>query len=171
MACDLRGVINRYLPGSPVAKPLGWALLGIVGITGVGLTARSLQRPAEPLSVEPAAPSWLATACLVAPYLYYYDECTVLLPLLILWSKRSELNLWQIEALVFITVGYYVAIPVMILRDPGTFTPIANANPDLPEWLQPKPMGWLGGPPWATIAVVALWLLTLTFRGDSKKQA
>lgn len=170
MACDLRGTVNRYLWGSDLARPLGWLVLAIVGAVGIGTTRRALRRPAEPLDREMAAPAWLATACMVIPYSYYYDQCVVLLPLLAAWSLRSRLRYWQLGLLALVTVGYYVSLPIMMFRDCGPFTPIFDTN-KIPAWMQPRPAGWMGGPPWATIAAGALWLLTLTFRDASAKRS
>jgi hypothetical protein len=168
MACDLRHMAYRYLPGTPSAKLIGWASLAVVGIIGIAATWRALRRPIEPLSDEPAGPCWLATACLVIPYRYYYDETVVLLPLLVAWSHRRRLRAWQLVLLAAVTVGYYVALPVMMYRDPGPFLP---RDPNLPAWMQAKPAGWLAGPPWATLAVGGLWLLTLTFGHAPEKRA
>lgn len=169
MATDLRGVLNRYMPGSDIARPLGWLALAIVGAIGIMTTRRAMRRPAEPLDQEMASPAWLATACMIIPYSYYYDQCVVLLPLLVAWSLRSRLSYWQLGLLAIITVGYYVSLPVMMHRDSGPFELLYDTN-KIPAWMQPRPAGWNGGPPWATIAAGALWLLTLTFRDASEKR-
>ncbi len=168
MACDLRHMAYRYLPGAPWTPGVGWATLAVVGIIGIVTTWRAVRRPTEPLSDEPAGPAWLATACLVIPYRYYYDETVLLLPLLVAWSHWRRLRIWQLVLLSAATLGYYVALPVMMYRDAGPYVP---RDPNLPAKLQPNPAGWLNGPPWATIAAAALWLLTLTFHGGSEKRA
>jgi hypothetical protein len=160
MACDIRGVINRYMPGSAGARLLGWGLLAVVGAIGIGLTHRSLRRPSAVLDDESASPAWLFTAVMVVPYAYYYDECAILLPLLVLWSQRERLQHWQLGLLAALTVGYYSALPVMMYRDPGWRPP----NPlSLPEEIAPKGgAGWLGGPNWALFSALGLWGLSLT---------
>lgn len=170
MACDVRGTINQYLPGNGFARPLGWLALAVVGTISIVTTRRALRQPAEPLDREMAGPAWLATSCMIIPYSYYYDQCVVLLPLLVAWSLRSRLRYWQLGLLAIVTVGYYVALPVMMNRDSGPFTLLYPTN-EIPAWMQPRPAGWNGGPPWATIAAGALWLLTLTFRDASTQRA
>jgi hypothetical protein len=161
MACDLRGVINRYMPHSDLARPIGWCALGLVGVLGILLTSRSWRRPASALENEPAAPAWLFTVVLVAPYVYYYDECVALLPLLILWSQRANMNRWQLGLLAGLTLGYYCALPYMLYRDPG-WAPLAPEG--IPQSLVPRQPGWLGGPNWSLLNVLGLWGLSLTIR-------
>jgi len=161
MACDLRGVINRYMPHNDLARPIGWGALGVVGVLGILLTARSLRRPAPGLENEPAAPAWLFTVVLVAPYVYYYDECVALLPLIILWSHWAKMNRWQLGLLAVLTLGYYCALPYMLYRDPGW----AYLAPEgIPQSLVPRQPGWLGGPNWSLVSILGLWGLSLTVR-------
>jgi hypothetical protein len=159
MACDIRGVINRYMPGSASARLLGWGALAVVGAIGIGLTQQSLRHPNAALDDESASPAWLFTAVMVVPYAYYYDECAILLPLLVLWSQRERLQHWQLGLLAALTLGYYCALPVMMYRDPGWRPP----NPlNLPEEIAPRAMaGWLGGPNWALLVALSLWGLSL----------
>jgi hypothetical protein len=83
-------------------------------------------------------PGLLLACGLVVPYLFYYDATTFLLPLLVLWSFRAGMGRGQLGLLIGLTVGYYGALPAH----------------------QYLPNGW-SGPPWATLANVGLWALSL----------
>ena len=63
---------------------------------------------------------------------------SILLPLLVLGSFRSGMSRGQLGLLIGLTVGYYGALPAH----------------------QYLPNGW-SGPPWATMANVGLWALSL----------
>jgi hypothetical protein len=136
-ACDLRGVVSRYLPGD-VARPLGWGVLALVGLTAVVVDQIRRRRFAVRGLDEPGAANLLFTCGLVVPYLFYYDETVFLLPLLVLWSHRAAMGRGQLVWLTALTAGYYLALPAM----------------------QYAPHGW-DGPPWATLAVLGLWFISL----------
>jgi hypothetical protein len=136
-ACDLRGIVSRYVPGD-LARPLGWAVLALVGLTAVAVDWFGRRRRAAAGLDEPGAANLVFACGLVVPYLFYYDETVFLLPLLVLWSHRAALSRGQLGWLAVLTVGYYLALPV----------------------LQYTPGGW-AGPPWATLAVLGLWGVSL----------
>jgi hypothetical protein len=77
---------------------------------------------------------------LTVPHLYFYDETVFLLPLLVLWAHRAALAWWQFVTLIGLTAAFYVA----------------------PKFVFGVPWGPSGPPPVMTLAVVALWLLSLT---------
>jgi Glycosyltransferase family 87 len=135
LGCDLRSISMRFLPPG-VGRYAGWAALAAVA----GLTAIWYRRrpAADPAGVE--GPGLLFASGLTAAHLYYYDETVFVLPLLVLWSFRAALAWWQFAALIVLTAGYCVAVRYMVAAGP------------------------LAGPPWWTVAVIALWLSALMVR-------
>jgi Glycosyltransferase family 87 len=136
--CDARSVLNRsFIP--TVGRPLGWAAIAVVmAVTTIWYR----RQPGEGAS-GPKAPALLFACGLTVPHLYYYDEMVFLLPLLLLWSHRANLERWQVIVLIALTAGFYLAIPYA---------------------------GWYCGFhawPAPTAAVVALWLFSLFAFGDA----
>jgi hypothetical protein len=146
LGCDLRSVSMRWLPPG-VGRHVGWAALAAVaGMTTIWYRRRcSRGRPASgypdatPLAGGPEGAGLLFAGGLTAAHLYYYDETVFTLPLLVLWSGRSSLAWWQFAALIVLTAAYCFIIRYMQVWN-----------------------GALAGPPWWTLTVIALWLLSLT---------
>jgi hypothetical protein len=137
LGCDLRSISMRYFPHS-VGRIAGWAVLVAVAVMTAVWYRR---RPnADPAGREGAG--LLFASGLTAAHLYYYDETVFVLPLLVLWSYRAVLAWWQFITLIGLTVGYYFGVRYM---------------------LGPGP---LAGPPVWTLAVVALWVLSLTMKTE-----
>jgi hypothetical protein len=141
LGCDLRSLSMRYLPPG-VGRFAGWAALAVVAAV---TTVWSRRRPAA----DPAGPEGaglLFASGLTAAHLYYYDETVFVLPLLVLWSYRSALAWWQFVALIGLTAAYYLAVRYMQV------------------W-----SGALAGPPWWTLVVVALWMLSLSVKSEGSE--
>jgi hypothetical protein len=133
MACDLRATAHRYLPAQ-LAKPAGWGLLAIVGAISWWRFHRAKDRSPQ----SPAACVLLFGAGLIAPYMMYYDVTVFVLPLLLLWSYRAGMTRSQVATLIVLTAAFYASLPVM------------------DHW----PQRWQG-PPWATLAVLGLWGMSI----------
>jgi hypothetical protein len=161
-ACDLRGAVARYSPDA-IARPLSWLSLAAVG--GVSLVLYFLNRRAvgrsgasDAVTAVTACPL-LFTAALVSPYIFHYDLCVFLLPLLVLWSHRAIMSRGQRAVLIGVSAAFYLAMPIMdqwtvdwLLGLKGLVLGSAGLEP----WWEP----WQG-PPLATFANVGLWLTSL----------
>jgi hypothetical protein len=130
-ACDLRGAVARYSPDAIASD-------AVTAVTACPL---------------------LFTAALVSPYIFHYDLCVFLLPLLVLWSHRAIMSRGQRAVLIGVSAAFYLAMPIMdqwtvdwLLGLKGLVLGSAGLEP----WWEP----WQG-PPLATFANVGLWLTSL----------
>jgi hypothetical protein len=142
LGCDLRSVSLRYFGSPEFGRIAGWAAIMMVAVT-TSIWYR--RRPgADPAG--PEGPGLLFASGLTVAHLYYYDETAFLLPLLVLWSHRSILTWSQFVILTGLTAGYYAADPALAI------------------WGGPSV-----GPPLWTLAVVALWIFSLTARTEGSR--
>lgn len=134
LCCDLRGVAARYLP-EEFARPFGWLSLALVGSVTVllYLWRRGWRRNAE--ADTPAAPMLLFASGLVVPYMFYYDATTFLLPTVALWSYRATFGWAKLALCGLLTLGYFCGVAAL-----SEYSLL----------------------PWPTMAVIGLWIVSLT---------